>query len=173
MPTKSRALTLADVARITAIAREATDPGAVYAAIERVAGETCGFVLLTTLRYDEAAGVVVRLHSSDPVSYPVGGTKPLDQLTENQRIMDRGDVAFAPTKADVKRLFFDHELIFSLGITAILNAPIRHAGRRLGTLNFCGLENTYGPAETETAQVLAALLVPTLLSELAAVASVR
>lgn len=166
MPTRSRNLTLADVAQLTALSREAADRAEVYAAVERVAAQTCGFVLLTTLRYDEPRGVVVRLHSSDPVSYPVGGTKPLDQLTENQRIMDRGDVAFAPTRADVKRLFFDHELIFSLGITAILNAPIRHAGRRLGTLNFCGLEATYGAAETEAAQILAGLLVPTVLAEL-------
>jgi len=31
------------------------------------------------------------------------------------------------------------ELIFSPGISAILNAPVRHAGRCLGTLNFCGV----------------------------------
>jgi hypothetical protein len=79
--------------------------------------------------------------------------------------MDRGDVALAATRADVKRLFFDHELIFSLGITAILNAPIRHAGRRLGTLNFCGEEGMYGPAEVERAKILAGLLVPSLLVE--------
>jgi GAF domain-containing protein len=166
MPTRLRTLNLTDVANLTSLSREETDRSKVYAAVERIAAQTCGFVLLTTLRYDEPRGAVVRIHTSDPASYPVGGTKPLDQLTENQRIMDRGDVAFAPTKADVKRLFFDHELIFSLGITAILNAPIRHAGRRLGTLNFCGLEGTYGPAEKEAAQILAGLLVPTVMAEL-------
>jgi hypothetical protein len=168
MPDKTRILTTADVAAIIALAREESDRGKVYKAVERIAAETCGFLLLTTLRYDEARQVVVRVHSSDARSYPVGGTKPLDKLTENQRIMDRGGVALAATRADVERLFFDHELIFSLGITAILNAPIRHAGRRLGTLNFCGAEGMYGPGEVECAVVLAGLLVPCLLEELAA-----
>ena len=57
----------------------------------------------------------------------------------------------------------DHELIFSLGITSILNVPIRHAGRRLGTVNLCGEEGMYGPAEIAHGKVLAALLVPSLL----------
>jgi GAF domain-containing protein len=165
MPTKSRALTQADIAAIIALTSAQADRHAVYKAVETVAAETCGWVLLTTLRYDEGLQAVVRLHSSDEKSYPVGGTKPLDKLTENHAIMERGDVALAATKADVKRMFFDHELIFSLGITAILNAPIRHAGRRLGTLNFCGLEGTYGAAEIQTAKILAGLLVPCLLLE--------
>lgn len=168
MPTKTRDLTQDDIASIIALTAEKADRAVIYKAVEKIAAETCGWVLLTTLRYDEPKGVVVRLHSSDENSYPVGGTKPLDKLTENQAIMDRGDVAFAPSKADVKRLFFDHELIFSLGITAILNAPIRHAGKRLGSLNFCGLENTYGAKEVAIAKILAGLLVPTLIADIAA-----
>jgi GAF domain-containing protein len=80
--------------------------------------------------------------------------------------MERGDVALAANKADIKRLFFDHELIISLGITAILNAPIRHGGRRLGTLNFCGTEGMYGATEIQTAKILAGLLTPCLLLEM-------
>jgi GAF domain-containing protein len=163
MPNRSRSLTMADVGRLVALSRQSADRPAFYAAVQAIAGETCGFVLLTTLRYDEAKGVVVRLHSSDPKSYPVGGTKPLDQLTENQRIMDRGDVALAANPDAIRRLFFDHELILSLGITAILNAPVRYGNRRLGTLNFCGLADTYGPEQVEAAQILAGLLVPALL----------
>jgi GAF domain-containing protein len=157
-----RDLTLDDVRAVLALQRE-QPPRATYKAVERLAKETCDWTLLTILKYDEARGVVARLSSSDEVSYPVDGTKPLDQLTENQRIMDRGDIALAATKDDVKRLFFDHELIFSLGITAIMNVPIRHGGRRLGTLNFCGTEGMYGEREKQTGRVLAGLLVPALL----------
>jgi hypothetical protein len=163
-PTR-RALTLTDVASVVDLSARTKNPAEVYKAVEKIAAETVGWRLLTTLRYVEAEQVVRRLHSSDEKSYPVGGTKPLDKISETQAIMDRGDVALAATRADVKRLFFDHELIFSLGITAILNAPIRHAGRRLGTLNFCGEEGMYGPAEVERAKILAGLLVPSLLVE--------
>lgn len=166
MPAKSRSLTTADVASIISLTAEEPDRHKIYKAVEAIAAETCGWVLLTTLRYDEAGQQVVRLHSSDEKSYPIGGTKPLDKLSENQAIMDRGDVFLAPDKAAVRRYFFDHELIFSLGISAILNAPIRHGGRRLGTLNFCGIEGTYGPAEIASARILAGLLVPSLIKEM-------
>ena len=66
-------------------------------------------------------------------------------------------------KEQVRAAFFDHELIFSLGITAIMNVPVRHAGRRLGTLNFCGEEGTYGAREEAIGRVLAGLLAPALL----------
>jgi hypothetical protein len=80
--------------------------------------------------------------------------------------MEQGDVFLAADKEAVKVAFFDHELIFSLGISAILNSPIRHAGRRLGTLNFCGVADTYGPEEIQSAKILAGLLVPCLMDEM-------
>ncbi len=166
MPTKSRDLTTSDVAKIIALSNDQSDPQRVYKAVEAIAAETCGWALLTTLRYDEAAQVVVRLHSSDEKSYPLGGTKPLNKITVSHGGMENGDVFLAADKDQVKAAFFDHDLIFSLGITAILNSPIRHAGRRLGTLNFCGVAGTYGPDEIRSAKILAGLLVPCLLLEM-------
>ena len=37
------------------------------------------------------------------------------------------------------------------------------AGRRLGTLNFCGEEGMYGEREMQIGRVLSGLLVPSLL----------
>ena len=166
MPTKTRTLTTADVAAILATSGSATDARQVYALVESIAAETCGFVLLTTLKFVEAEGVVERIHSSDPPSHPVGGRKPLDKLTESHGGND-GDVFLAATKADVARAFYDHSFLFEMGIGAILNAPIGHAGRRLGTLNFCGTDGQYGAEEVETAKILGGLLVPCLLGETA------
>ena len=163
MPTKTRVLTTGDVAKIIELSNERTERLAVYKAVEAIAAETCGWVLLTTLKYDEAAQAVVRLHSSDERSYPLGGTKPLNKITVSHGGMENGDVFLAANTEEVKAAFFDHELIFSLGISAILNSPIRYAGRRLGTLNFCGVAGTYGPNEIHAARILAGLLVPSLL----------
>lgn len=159
---QKRDLTFDDVRAVMALAAEKPERET-YKAVERLAKETCGWRLLTILKYDEKLGAVVRVSSSDEKSYAVGGSKPLDKISENQRIMDGGNVALAATKAEVKRLFFDHELIFSLGITAIMNVPIRHAGRRLGTLNFCGEEGMYGEREKQIGRVLAGLLAPALI----------
>lgn len=165
MPTKTRVLTTGDVAKIIELSNERTERQSVYKAVEAIAAETCGWVLLTTLKYDEAAQAVVRLHSSDERSYPLGGTKPLNKITVSHGGMENGDVFLAANAEEVKAAFFDHELIFSLGISAILNSPIRYAGRRLGTLNFCGVAGTYGPNEIHAARILAGLLVPCLLEE--------
>ena len=63
----------------------------------------------------------------------------------------------------MRQTYADHESLFALGITALLNVPIRHAGRRLGTMNLCGEEGMYGAAEVVRGRVLAGLLAPWLL----------
>jgi hypothetical protein len=168
MPKKIRPLTLDDVGAIVALTGAQADRPVIYKAVEAITAETCGFVFLTTLKYNEAEQVVERLHSSNEGTYPVGGRKPLSKITRSHQALDSGEVFLAGTREAVKEAFFDHELIFSLGSTAIMNAPIRYAGRRLGTLNLCGEEGMYGPEEIRTAQILAGLLIPSLLQEAAA-----
>ena len=163
MPKKQRALAMADIAALLRQAAEAVAADQFYREVERIAGETIGWRLFTILRYVEAASAVERLYSSDPEAYPVGGRKPLDKIAASHRVLERGECFLAASKQEVRQAFFDHELIFSLGISAILNAPIRHAGRRLGTLNLCGEEGMYGAAELATAGMLAGLLAPSLL----------
>jgi hypothetical protein len=156
----TRELTVADIAAVLSCSRESADAREVFRAVERISAETMGWRLFTVLRYVEAARAVERLYSSDEQAYPVGGRKPLDKITASHGILEKGEVFLAATREDVRVAFFDHELIFSLGISAILNVPIRYAGRRLGTLNLCGEEGMYGPAEIARGKVLAGLLVP-------------
>ena len=163
MATAKRELTIEDVKAVIAVASESADPKPVYRAAERIAVETMGWRLFTILRYVEAEEAVERLHSSDEAAYPVGGRKPLSKITASHGAMEHGGIFLAGTKAQVKEAFFDHELIFSLGITAIMNVPVRHAGRRLGTLNFCGEEGNYHEREMQIGRVLAGLLAPALL----------
>ena len=164
MAAAKRELMMQDVGAIIARSVESTDPNEVYRLVERIAADTIGWRLFTVLRYVEAAQAVERVYSSDEQAYPVGGRKPLDKITASHGAMERGEVFLAATKDEVRKAFFDHELIFSLGISAILNVPIRHAGRRLGTINLCGEEGMYGSAEIARGKILAGLLVGTLLS---------
>jgi len=158
-----RDLTMDDVRAVMALQAERREPDT-YKAVERLAAETCGFRLLTILRYVEQDAVVERVSSSDEKAYPIGGRKPLDKIAASHSAMSEGDIFLAADREQVRAAFFDHELIFSLGITAIMNVPIRHAGRRLGTLNFCGEEGKYGDREQAIGRVLAGLLAPALLA---------
>ncbi|HVY42242.1 MAG TPA: GAF domain-containing protein [Hyphomicrobiaceae bacterium] len=164
MSTSKRALSLQDVAQVLTLSAGAADPQKTYAAVDALVRDTVGYKLLTVLRFVEATQEVERLYSSDPKAYPVGGRKQLKTINKDHSLAASGEIFLAPDPEAVKATFPDHELIFSLGVGAILNAPIRHAGRRLGTLNCCGLANSYGAAEIEAAKILAHLLVPTLLA---------
>jgi hypothetical protein len=159
-----RDLSIEDVAHLLALAAESARPGCVYRAVQGIAAETIGWRLFTILRHVEADQAVERLHSSDEAAYPVGGRKPLAKIGASHAALEKGEAFLAATKEDVRKAFFDHELIFSLGITAILNVPIRHAGRHLGTVNLCSEEGMYGAADIARAKVLAGLLVPAMLA---------
>ena len=135
---------------------------AVYAEVQRLSAQTIHWRLLTILHYVETQGVVVRVHSSDPATYPIGGRKRLADFPTNHAAMADGEAFLAATKDDVRCAFADHEALFALGIEAILNTPVRSAGRRLGTLNLCGAGGCFGPTEVARARVLADMLVPHL-----------
>lgn len=166
MPQKSRSLTVADIAHLQALLGASRDPMTVYRAVEAVAAETVGFVFLTTLKSNEGENCVERVHSSDESAYPLGGRKALDRTTDHYARLNRGEAVLLPDRATIQSQFADYALIFSLGSTAILNAPIRFGGLRIGTLNFCGIEGQYGAAEVETANLLAGLLAPCLLADI-------
>lgn len=133
-----------------------------FADVERLCAQAMTWRMMTVLRYVDAEGVVVRVHSSDPQTYPIGGRKRLVDFPINHAAMADGEVFLAATKDDVRRAYADHEALFALGIEAILNVPVRSQGRRLGTLYLCGAEGSFGPAEVGRARLLADMLVPLL-----------
>jgi hypothetical protein len=163
--TRTRELTVKDVAAVMALSAKG-DRTKVYKAVEKLAKETCGYTMFTILKYVPEEKVVERVWTSNRKSYPIGGRKPIDPNSVNQKRLDTGKVFIAPNKAAVKRTYFDYELIFSLGITAILNAPITANGKRLGTLALSGLEGMYGPKQVERAAVLGGLLAPAMIAEM-------
>jgi hypothetical protein len=165
MTASKRALTLEDIAEVARLSAESLEAEAIYHLVECIAAETMGWRLITILRYVEAEGVDERAYSSEPKTYPVGGRKLLSNFTTNHAAMQQGEIFLAATKADVRQAYADHGSLCELAVTAILNVPIRHAGRRLGTMNLCGEEGMYGAAKVAHGRVLAGLLTPWLLHD--------
>ena len=157
-----QALTLADISSVLEISA-AQDAPALFRAVEALARRTVGFRLFTVMRNLDATAEVERLHSSDAAAYPVGGRKRREGTRWGDQVLDRGEAFLARNRAELRDAFADYELIFSLGISAILNVPIRHAGRCIGTMNLCGDEGQYGEEDIATGKVLAGLLVPVIL----------
>ena len=157
-----QALTRADLSSVLEISA-AQDAPALFRAVEALARRTVGFRLFTVMRNLDATAEVERLHSSDAAAYPVGGRKRREGTRWGDQVLDRGEAFLARNRAELRDAFADYELIFSLGISAILNVPIRHAGRCIGTMNLCGDEGQYGEEDIATGKVLAGLLVPVIL----------
>ncbi|ALX16986.1 hypothetical protein P350_35805 [Burkholderia cepacia JBK9] len=71
-----------------------------------------------------------------PDAYPVGGTKPIvrtDALFHH--IVTGGQPRRCRDYDDVRRAFFDHALIRSLGCESAINYPVRWAGQAIGSLS--------------------------------------
>lgn len=94
-----------------------------------------GWKLYTAMRY-LANGEVERVHSSDPVAYPLGGRKPRRDTPWSRQVLVRGEPYYANDAAGIRFAFEDAEKILGLGLGAVINVPVKDGERVLGTLNF-------------------------------------
>jgi len=107
---------------ILARTRAATD---LYTALQTATAEMLGHKLFTLMAIDHARGEAARIFSSHPVEYPVGGRKPLGNMTDWGRIVIEGRQPWiGHDMDDIRKAFFDHELIASLGCASCLNMPV-------------------------------------------------
>ena len=157
------AVTLIDVITIAEIAANARDTEAVFRAIDALTQKTIRHRLFTIMRLHGATHEVERLYSSLPEAYPVSGRKPKQGTPWGAQVLDRGEIFIANSPDEVRAAFTDHELIFSLGIGAIMNVPVRFRGRSLGTMNICSDAGWFADSDHATGRLLASLLVPPLL----------
>jgi len=89
------------------------------------------------MRLHAANQEVERLYSSLPGAYPVSSRKPKQSTPWGVQVLDRGEIFIANSPDEVPAAFADYKLIFSLGIGAIMNVPVRFRGRSLGTMSIC------------------------------------
>lgn len=158
------AITVADLAAVAKVSASATEPDAVFRAVAALAQRAIGHRLFTVMRLHAESAEVERLYSSRPDAYPVSGRKPKQGTPWGAQVLDRGEIFVANTPEQVEQAFADHALIFSLGIGAIMNVPIRFRGRSLGTMNICHEAGWFSDADRAPGWLLAGLLVPPLLA---------
>ena len=116
--------------------RHRTSPAATFRALDAGVGTrrratSCSPCWCTTraLRQSE------RFYSNKPAEYPVGGRKPVTDSAWMQTIIGRGEPYIGRTREDIREVFYDYELIWSLGCESVLNVPVRWRGQTVGTLN--------------------------------------
>jgi hypothetical protein len=80
------------------------------------------------------------------------------------QVLDRGEIFIANLQNDVRAAFADYKVIFSLGIGAIMNVPVRFRSRSLGTMNICSEPGWFTEADYAPGRLMATLLAPPLLA---------
>ncbi|BBA43429.1 TPA: GAF domain-containing protein [Burkholderia cepacia] len=137
------------------------DPG--LAAIDRGLANTVGHKLFTVLMVDLSHDKNQRYYSNQPGAYPVGGSKPIVRSNDFFRdVVVGGKPRICRNYEDMKKAFFDHELIRSLGCESAVNYPIRWDGKTVGTLNLLHQENWYSEADLPAIDVFAGLAIAPL-----------
>jgi hypothetical protein len=172
---RSRAATNSDAAsdpraylnNIEAVAQAGTEegqPNAVLAQLDRALEQSVGHKLFTVLALNEEVGQNQRYYSNQPKAYPVGGSKPMDRSSALYRdVIIAGKPRICYNYEDIKRAFFDHELIRSLGCESAVNYPVRWNGKTVGTLNLLHQAGWYTERNVAVLGPFAALSVPALL----------
>ena len=149
---------------IIAAHAEADQPGATFRAIDRVLAAAPGHILFTILLHHPALKQSERFYTNMPDAYPVGGCKPVTDKPWMQRVIHAGQPYIGRTRADIRDVFFDYELIWSLGCESVLNMPVRWAGQTLGTLNLLHRAGHYDETHIEPVRLVAQLAAPALLT---------
>jgi hypothetical protein len=141
----------------------ADQPHATFAALDAALARSPGRILFTVLAYAAGVNHSQRIYSNLPDAYPVGGRKPVTDAPWMRHVLRDGKPWICRTREDVKEVFFDHELIWSLGCESMLNLPVRWRGETIGTLNLGHRAGYYGEHHIGPTRLLAALAVPALM----------
>lgn len=107
---------------------------------------------------------LTRLWSSDPASYPVGGTKHKAPARWTEVLLVKGEDFIGEGEAAIAEAFDDHARIAALGLFAVINLPIVAAGRVAATFNLLGQRPGWSSADIARARCLAALATPAIVA---------
>ena len=161
----SRAARVDPMPHLEAVARAMVDAGQperAFRALDHAMGAVIGHKLFTVLVHHPTSQESERRYTNQPAAYPVGGRKPVTASPWTERLFVERRPYIGRTADDIRRVFFDHELILSLGCASVLNVPVVWGGRTLGTINLLHEEGWYDQADVPAGQLFAALATPAL-----------
>ena len=144
--------------------REAGQPETGFRTLDLRMGTVIGHKLFTVLVHHPRAQESERHYTNQPAAYPVGGRKPVSPTPWTERLFVERRPYVGKTAEDIREVFFDHELILSLGCASVLNVPVVWDGRILGTLNLLHEAGWYDETDVAVGQLFAALTIPALLN---------
>ena len=125
-----------------------------WIALETLARAVIGAKLFTTMTVDMKEEVARRAYTSDPVSYPSSGTKPIRYDSWFDVVHKQRQSFVANTIEDIAKVFPDYELIDTLGCQSVINIPVEVGGKLLGTVNCLDVTDHYTPERVKASELL-------------------
>jgi len=150
------------LATVIAAHGAADQPEATFRAVDAALAATAGHILFTILIHHPGLRQSERFYSNLPDSYPVGGRKPVTDSAWMRTVIGQGEPYIGRTADDIREVFFDHELILSLGCESVLNMPVRWRGQTVGTLNLLHRAGWYDEADIPVTRLFAHLALPAM-----------
>jgi GAF domain-containing protein len=137
----------------SAIAADGTSDAA-FDALCALTKEIVGVKLFTVMTRDGKLGHAQRIYSNMPDAYPVSGTKPANETDWSRQVIVERRTFVANDIEAIADVFYDHELIKSLGCESVINVPIIVGDDVLGTINCLHEAGFYTPERVEAAEAL-------------------
>lgn len=120
-----------------------------FEALHKLVENTVGVILFTVMEVDMDAGLALRSYTSDPENYAVSGSKPIHRDDWFEQVSVKRQPFVANTIKQIKAVFPDYDLIWSLGCGSVVNLPIIIGDEFVGTINLLHEELYYTPERVE------------------------
>jgi len=160
MTTHKRTDPLPHLQSVAAALAKTGQPGAAFTALDHAMAAALGHKLFTILVHHPSTGESERFYSSQPKAYPVGGRKPFNETFWAKQVLIEHRPFIGRSAADIAAVFFDHALIASLGCDSVMNLPVVHDGRLLGTINVLNEAAWFDDSDIPLGLLFAALAIP-------------
>lgn len=138
----------------------------IFACVADTLKAAVDFKLFTILGFEHSYRIVSRLYSSDPDNFVVGGHKLLGNTEWGREVLINGRTLIAQNKADLIRIFPDHDVLLKMGLGSAANIPVKSGGKTVAMLNMIHEEGFYSPEKIAPAVHIADLLAPLLSTDL-------
>jgi hypothetical protein len=155
-----------DILTLARLLAEPGQPQTVFQEFDAITKRLVGHELLTMLYVDGQD--VARIYSNRPAEYPVFGRKTMGPTPWGDHVLKGRKPYLGRDKAGIRWAFFDHVLIESMGLGAVINVPAIYDGQVVGTINLLAPEFAYREEHVAPVVALAPLLVPAFLAARAA-----
>jgi hypothetical protein len=151
-----------DLVALSRLLAEPGQPEMLFRAFDAATKRLVGHELFTLLYLD--GDEVARCYSNRPTEYPVSGRKPMNATPWGDHVLKGKKSFLGRDKAAIRWAFFDHELIYSMGLGSVINVPAVYDGQVIGTINILAPEFFYKEEHIAPVERLAPLLVPAFMT---------